>query len=454
MNITKSGLTKIAICTALGSATQLVSAAAFAQAAAAPAAVPPAPAQPQPGGPGAASGPTPPPAVAEPAPAPAVVTPVPGVEPAPPPPAAAPPPVAEAKPADVPPEAPKEDALPAIDVGAWLRVGLQFQGSSDPKKLNDQHFDTVYGELHVGGKVHKNVSYTLNFNASGKGGKPGIMDAIIGLDFMDEFHIWSGQLLTPVDRTNFSGPFFISPWTYPGIMGVGGTTVFVTPNGEDVYGRDVGSVIWGDIQKGTFKYYAAMTHLAAVNESPLFSGRLAFAAIGKEPGYYGSSTYYGDQDVLALGVGAQVQKDGSRFAGTPGSAPGVTPVVPAVPPAAANYSEVNADLLAEFKLGESGALTGEAAVYHYSGDYNPADNQFFIVASYLSPAVGPGKLQPLFRYQMAKKKDIDAMSQIDVQLAYAMKGASMRGLIGFSHTDLGKDVVGNAIQLGLQTIMF
>ena len=103
-------------------------------------------------------------------------------------------------------------------------------------------------------------------------------DAIIGLDFMDEFHIWSGQLLTPVDRTNFSGPFFISPWTYPGVMSVGPTTVVVTPNGEDVAGRDVGSVFWGDIQKGTFKYYLGVTHLTPVTESPLYSGRLAFAA--------------------------------------------------------------------------------------------------------------------------------------------------------------------------------
>ncbi|HEX7668211.1 MAG TPA: hypothetical protein VF395_01440, partial [Polyangiaceae bacterium] len=192
-----------------------------------------------------------------------------------------------------------------------------------------------------------------------------------------------------------------------------------------------------------------VTHLTPVTQSPLYSGRLAFAAIGKEPGYFGSSTYYGGQDVLAFGVGAQVQKDGSRFAGTP-----AVGAVPAVPPGAANYSEVNADVLAEFKLGESGSLTGEGAFYHYSGDFNPADNQFFLVASYLSPAVGPGKLQPLVRYQMAKKKDVDAMSKVDVQLAYAVKGASMRGLIGFSHTDLGKDVQGNAIQLGLQTIMF
>ncbi|HVU01498.1 MAG TPA: hypothetical protein VHE30_07090, partial [Polyangiaceae bacterium] len=105
-------------------------------------------------------------------------------------------------------------------------------------------------------------------------------------------------------------------------------------------------------------------------------------------------------------------------------------------------------------MGEGGAITGEGAFYHYGGDVNPADNQFFILASYLTPMMGPGKLQPLVRYQMAKKKGVDAMSQIDAQLAYVVKGAQMRGLIGFSHTDLGLLGKGNAVQLGLQTIMF
>ena len=33
--------------------------------------------------------------------------------------------------------------------------------------------------------------------------------------------------------------------------------------------------------------------------SPLYSGRLQLALIGKEPGFYGSSTYYGGKNVLA-----------------------------------------------------------------------------------------------------------------------------------------------------------
>jgi hypothetical protein len=314
--------------------------------------------------------------------------------------------------------------------------------------------DSAYGELHLGGKVHPNVSYTLNFNANGAGGTPtaGLLDAIVGLDFIDELHLWAGQLLTPVDRSNFSGPFFMSPWSYPGIMSAGGTTVFITPNGETTFGRDVGTVLWGDVMKGMFKYYLAVTHLRPVTDSPLLSGRLAFAAIGKEPGYYGSSTYYGDQDILAIGVGGQYQNDGTVSPGTPGD-PAAVPPVPATPTLYDKYGEVNADVLAEFKIGEAGVITGEGAFYHYEGDYNLADNQFFLLASYLSPPVGPGKIQPLVRYQNAKKEGIDAMWQFDGQVAYVVKGASMRGLLGFSHTDL-VGIEGNLFQIGLQTIMF
>lgn len=398
-----------------------------------------------PAAPPPAAAPAAPPEVVAPAPSPAAPVPAaaPDVAPAP-----APPPLAavEAPPPPPPPPPPPapEEKLPSIDVGAWLRAGIKFQGVQDPKKLNDQALDSVYGELHLSGKITPKVSYTLNFNANGLAATAGIMDAIIGLDPIDEFHFWAGQLLVPVDRSNFSGPFFMSPWNYPGVFAAGGAGGFIGPN-EGPSGRNTGGVIWGDVGKGTFKYYASMMNLSNREEYPLYSGRVAFAAIGKEPGYYGSSTYYGDQDILAFGVGAQYQKNGSIGPKDP-----VTMLAPAD-----DFSDINADVLAEFKLGESGVLTGEAAYYHLTGDYTLADNNFFVLASYLSPDVGIGKLQPMVRYQWAKKKGADdAMSVVDAFVTLVIKGYTWRATAGFQHTDLGNDVVGNAIQVGLQTIQF
>jgi hypothetical protein len=331
-------------------------------------------------------------------------------------------------------------------------------GTTDPKKLNDQYFDTAYAELHASGKVHQMVGWTLNLNANALAQTANLMDAIIELDFLDEFHLWSGQLLVPVDRTNFSGPFFISPWTYPGVFNVGGNagvTQAATPLeglGGGSAGRSVGSVAWGDIDKGLFKYYFGMMDLGNLpagatqaTGSPLFSGRLNFAPIGKEPGYYSSSTYYGTKDVLAVGLGAQYKHNGSTAGPPPGGG--------AAPPAD-DFTDINADVLAEFSLGEnSGTLTGEGAYYHFGGDNQATDNMFFLVGSYLTPKVGPGALQPMVRYQRAWK-DQTKWDQIEGHVAYVMDGARLRGLIGFRHTDLGNDVIGNAIEIGLQTIQF
>ena len=170
---------------------------------------------------------------------------------APPPPAAdAPPPTSgEAMPATRP------EKLPPINVGAWLRVGARIQGT-DPSKLDDQSMDTIYGELHAGGKIHKNVSVTLNLNANGLSKGAGIMDAIVGFDFVDPFHVWVGQLLVPADRANGSGPFFMIPWNYPGFYNVPGAPGAAVLPAEGPSGRNAGVVIWGDFMEGMFKYMA------------------------------------------------------------------------------------------------------------------------------------------------------------------------------------------------------
>ncbi len=106
--------------------------------------------------------------------------------------------------------------LPPIDVCAWLRVSSIFQGQN-PSKINDWHMDSAYGELHAGGKIHKKVGVTLNLNADTtvSGGTAAIEDAIVSFDFVDEFHLWAGHLLVPVDRANASGPFPVTTVSKP-----------------------------------------------------------------------------------------------------------------------------------------------------------------------------------------------------------------------------------------------
>jgi hypothetical protein len=373
-----------------------------------------------------------PPATPEAAPpATAVVVPVPA-----PPDDAAPTTASEAMPSTA-----TEEKLPPINVAAWLRAGGRFQSGTDPKKLNDQRMDTIYGELHAGGKIHKNVSVTFNLNADGIDKSANIEDAIIGFDIVDEFHVWVGQELVPVDRANASGPFFMVPWNYPGIIGVGGTTFFMTPH-EGAYGRNAGVTAWGDVAAGKFKYALGIFDNGDIATSPLVSGRVSAAFVGEETGYFGNASYFGEKNIFSLGLGGQYQHKGSVetvMTGTPDKK---------------DYGEFNADLLGEFKLGDSGGwVTGDAGYYHFAGTYEAIHDEFYVLGAIASPKVGIGNIQPMVRYQYGKG-DTTKVSSIDAAISYLIKGPALRLVANYQHADLGNDVIGNAVQLEAQAIFF
>jgi hypothetical protein len=395
-----------------------------------------------------------PPAAAVPPPPPPTVVIVP---PATPPAAVAteakPPTSAEAMPATRP------DVLPPIDVGAWLRTGSVFQSATDPSKLGDWHMDNAYVELHAGGKITKNIGVTLNLNANitsgsassitgfnaasmdgsppGSGNFAAVEDAIISFDFVDEFHLWAGHLLVPVDRANASGPFFMIPWNYPGFLTVGGTTVVGAPR-EGPSGRNNGAVIWGDIKGGKFSYFAGVFDNAQVGTSPLFSGKLRLALLDAEPGFWGNGSYFGDKDMLSIDVGGQAQ-------GTQG-----------LPAGSKTYGEFNVDALFEKKLGGGSWFTAEGAYYYDHVAAGSVTDSFYLLAAFASPVVGVGNIQPMVRYQWEKIQDGTGTSpwNLDVGLSYLIKGPAMRVIATYSHTYLATDVTANAIQLGAQAIFF
>jgi hypothetical protein len=341
----------------------------------------------------------------------------------------------------------RPEVLPPIDVGAWVRAGSIFQSATDPKSLGDWHMDVSYIELHAGGKIHQKVAVTLNVNANLLAGTVAIEDAIVQLDFADGFHLWGGQLLVPVDRSNASGPFFMIPWNYPGFLTVGATTVVAAPK-EGPSGRNTGAVVWGDISQ--FKYMAGVFDNGNVATSPLYSGRLSLAVIGKEPGFWGNASYFGDQSVLAFIVGGQYQKNGSSTMLEQ-----------------KNYSEVSVDALGEFKLPAGGFVTAEGAYYHFAVSDtapNAAKNTFFLLGAFASPVVGVGNIQPMVRYQIANVVPVamgaeTKATNIELALAYLVKGPAMRGIATYGHTKVpdgmtGMGITGNYLQLGLQGIFF
>jgi len=408
----------------------------------------------------APAAPAPTPGAPAPAPAAADTAPeaaAPAAEPTPAP-EAAPPPEVAPPPVPPPPPAltlPLPSEFPAIAVGIWTRLSLAAQGGDDPEKLDDVRWDTQFVELNFSGQIHKNVKMATNIYANGLSDEFGtsggfhVLDAWVGFDVIDELHLSVGQLLIPIDRANKSGPFFMIPWNYPGIFQVGPTVVAVTPY-EGTRGRSLGGILWGDIGSGFFKYYLG-GFVPSLDVSPLYSGRLSAALIGKETGFGQRGSYYGEQDIVSVSVGGQYQKDGS--VGTAPPAGGAAPT--------SDFSEVNADLLAEFKLGGNGAfVSGDFAYYHYEGDFVPAKDQFSVMAAYTTAMIGLGQIQPMVRYQFATGDNDRTEAALDAQVGYLMRQQRLRVIANYQLTKLqnqtpgAADLTGNKVQLAVQAMFY
>jgi hypothetical protein len=366
--------------------------------------------------------------------------------PPPPPPATdlAPPPMAPASPPAPAPEPTGVDKT--IHTGIALRVGGRLQNGTDLSKMNDFGIDEMTLELRFSGQLMPMFAWQANFNAvrggvgvpltDGPGGNwnANIQDIIGKVEPMDELHIWVGRMLVPSDRSNFSGPWFMSAWNYPGFY----PTITAGPVGpkQGPFGRNNGFTVWGDVMKGKFKYYVGVFDLDNTNARPLFTSRFNYCLLGSEPGYYHSSTYYGSQDIVAVSAGLQYQKDGFS-----------TPMV------AHDLTIFYADVLAEKNLG-SGVGTLEGQYYHFSEGYqNNINNAFFVLGSFLiNQKVGIGRIQPLLRWQQTSSTNGGtSWKMLDVFASYVIDEYFLRFAVGYQREDVGLPTgAGNAIQIGLQ----
>lgn len=324
-----------------------------------------------------------------------------------------------------------------------MRVGGRIQGQTDASKLNDMKLDEINIEARFSGQVHPMFAWQANFNGFLPGtGSPGntatasVLDLIAKFEPAAAFHLWAGRMLVPSDRSNFSGPWFMSPWVY---TGAAFPTPFVGPH-TGPFGRDDGVTAWGEFVEGKAKYYLSAFNLNDGTVSPLYSGRVNFCILGAESGFYHSSTYYGSQDIVAIGGGFQYQKNAAID----------DPTKP--------FQLFNADLLAEKNLGTGGVVTFEGGYYHFPHFYSalgPAGaatpvvkNSFYVLASWLTPqTIGIGKLQPLVRYQATTDPD---WKVFDAQVTYVVNDYFLRMVAGYEHTDFGGATNGNAALLGVQ----
>jgi hypothetical protein len=341
--------------------------------------------------------------------------------------------------------APADESAKPLDVAVWGRLGNNI---ATPDGGDADAFADAEVNLLLGGRIHKYVGWQADFVATygpadgqkvdGARSTAAILDLIGKFELHDTFNVWFGRMLVPSDRSNFSGAWFMAPWTYPGLF-TGGAPI--GPR-QGPFGRNDGATVWGQFGGGLLKYYASVFDLTAgPGTSPLYSSRINLALLNPEPGYYHSSTYYGGKDILAVGLSAQYKKDGS------------TGVDPATMMALApdDYTGFSADVLFEKNLGGAGTIDLEGTFYSFNGDNEAFDWSYYALASYLLPTeIGIGRLQPLVRFQQAKPAaGGDNANIITAQVGYAIKEYAARLALGYERLDNGPTKT-DTVFLGIQ----
>jgi hypothetical protein len=288
-------------------------------------------------------------------------------------------------------------SLPAVSVGAGIQTGfyscttacIYSPGTIPAGDSTVDGFALDSIRLYLNGSVTDQIKMTFNTEYTGSGtDKVEVLDAIARFEFSDSVNIWAGRFLPPSDRANLYGPYYANDWT-PFADGV-----------ADYYpdvavGRDNGVAYWGDfgmvkVQVGVFDGESLGSSTAVADSTKLlYAGRVTLDFWDKEKGYYLNGTYYGDKDILALGIAAQSQDSKTAF---------------------------SLDGLMEKKLAGAGVIGVEAEYQKDNGlvsnglDDASSDGWYGLVSFLFAQQVGYGKFQVLDKYS---EKTYDATAYTD-----------------------------------------
>ena len=339
----------------------------------------------------------------------------------------------------------------SLSVGAGIRASYRANENGNPNGGTSQDFNLDNTRLYFNGKGHKRIGFEFNTditNAQGYRNVPNdatrddsqlmVLDAILKFQLTDNVNLWVGRMLPPSDRSNLDGPFYLNAWDFP-FSQFGYSNIF--------QGRDDGATLWGERCGGKFKWQIGVFDGESsggvayeghpATDNLMMNGRVVVNLLDPEPGYYNASTYYGEKNILAIGLAAMHRHD-ALSDGAGGEV---------------DYTSWNLDVLFEKPLANCGVATIEAAYYDFDDNGGLSDatgaaitlpphnaarqgESYFILGSYLFPnqccILGlPGRFQALTRYQEYDHDAVGAVAAgttdaLDLQLNYIMFGHKAR----------------------------
>jgi len=254
----------------------------------------------------------------------------------------------------------QDDAEKAkLSLGGGIRAGASW-GDVEGYGLNDIR-------LYANGSAYGWLGLEVNTETSSLGQDDGLvlLDAVAKLGFSDNVNVWVGRFLAPSDRANLSGPYY-------GNVGndhARGSRFYM--NGNEKHGRDDGLAVSGKLAGSgadgemNLKYAVGIFDGHGTGDDDMFAGRVTLNLWDNEAGYYNASTYYGEKDILAIGIAYQTESSVSDglAVGTPQTHAGTTT---AGAGGGAYEDALSVDILLEKNL-DMGTVTLDLAWSDYSG---------------------------------------------------------------------------------------
>ncbi len=346
---------------------------------------------------------------------------------------------------------------PPVTLGAGLQTSFLHHKPADGDAVANFRLNSL--RFYVNGQASDNISFMVNtdINYGGtlfvcpEGGACGagfgnqgnevqILDAVAQIGISDKFNIWFGRHLPPSDRANLYGPYYSHHWAvYSDSVQDGYPFIF--------QGRQNGATYWGQFGKvklsaGVFD--GSSTGVGNSSTNLMTAGRIQVDFWDPEAGYYLNGTYYGQRNLLAIGLAAQTQAGDVQ--------PAVIGNDGVLIDSLTTKMASTFDFLLERMTGGGSAVSIESELVRYNGlgGYPTVPGSAyqtltggFLLAAYLFPETSaPGQFEILGKYGIAKFSqdrnaaypDFDQKTS-EVNFNYILNEFNARLMIFFKNTD-------------------